>query len=403
MKLVPGEVPPPIRGFRYSGVHAGLKNRARRDFALIVADKPAVCAAAFTQNRAAAAPVAIAREHARDGLIQAIMVNSGCANAGTGEKGLRLAEWSCRELGARLTIDPSLVLPCSTGIIGVQLEHVRFARAIVLGVDGLSRNGFSAAARAIMTSDAYPKWSHRRVAIGGAEVVVAGMAKGAGMICPNMATMLAFVVTDAPLGKKAARAIVEDAVASTFNRISVDGDTSTNDTFALLASGQAVVPTIEEPDVPGYDAVAVAVRAVMDDLSRMIVRDGEGATHAVDIVVEGAADDASAERIARGIASSVLFRCAVAGADPNWGRILCAIGNSGVDFDAALLAFDMGEVALVRDGVVVSEQAARAARKVMRRETYRVRVRVGRGKGSAVVVTSDLTQAYVRFNSAYSS
>ena len=402
MKLKPGAVPPGVRGFRFAGVHAGLKSRARRDFALIVADKPAVCAAVFTNNRAAAAPVQVAREHVRNGEVQAIMVNSGCANAGTGEKGFKFAQWSCRELGARLTIDPSLVLPCSTGVIGVQLDRTRFARAVSLGVDALSRKAFTASARAIMTSDAFPKWSYRTLSIGGVDVTVAGMAKGAGMIRPNMATMLAFVVTDAPLGKKAARAITDESVAKTFNRISVDGDTSTNDTVALLASGQAPAAPIEGPGAPGYTSVADAVRAVMDDLARMIVRDGEGAKHVVDIVVEGASDGEAAERIARAIAGSVLFRCAVAGSDPNWGRIFCAIGNSGIDVDLGALAIDMGDVALVRDGVIVSEQAARSARKAMRREAYRMLVRVGRGSGSAVVITSDLTEAYVRFNSAYS-
>jgi glutamate N-acetyltransferase/amino-acid N-acetyltransferase len=240
------------------------------------------------------------------------------------------------------------------------------------------------------------------VSIAGADVTVAGMGKGAGMICPNMATMLAFVVTDAPLGKQAARAIVDDCVGRTFNRISVDGDTSTNDTVALLASGQAPVASIDGPGAPAYAAVAEAVRAVMDDLARLIVRDGEGAKHVVDIVVDGASDGSAAERIARAIAGSVLFRCAVAGADPNWGRIFCAIGNSGIDVDLDALAIDMGDVALVRDGVIVSEEAARSARKVMRRETYRMLVRVGTGSGSAVVITSDLTEAYVRFNSAYS-
>jgi glutamate N-acetyltransferase/amino-acid N-acetyltransferase len=403
MKLATAPIPPPVRGFRFAGVHAGLKSRARRDFALIVADRPAVCAAAFTRNRAAAAPVLVAREHAKQGEIQAIMVNSGSANAGTGEKGRKFAEWSCRELGARLSIDPSLVLPCSTGIIGVELERVAFARAVSLGVDALSRKAFGAAARAIMTSDAFPKWAHRTLKVGSRQVAVAGMAKGAGMICPNMATMLSFVLTDARLGKNAARAMLDTALASTFNRISVDGDTSTNDTLVLLASGESGAPAIDGPGDAGYATVAEAVHKVMDELSRMIVRDGEGAKHVVDIVVQGASDDATAERIARSIAGSVLVRCAAAGADPNWGRILCAIGNSGVDVDPGAIAFDMGDVALVRSGVVVSKQAAKAARQVMRRETYRMLVRVGQGKGCATVVTSDLTEAYVRFNSAYSS
>jgi glutamate N-acetyltransferase/amino-acid N-acetyltransferase len=403
MKLDPGPQPPPVKGFRFSGVHGGLKNRGRRDFALIVADKPAVCAGMFTRNRAAAAPVRIAREHVRRGEAQAVMVNSGNANASTGDKGMKFAEWSCRELASRLSIAPELVVPCSTGVIGVQLERTPFARAIALGVDGLSRKGFPAAARAIMTSDAFPKWAHRRVRIGGADAVVAGMAKGAGMICPDMATLLAFIVTDAAIAPDVAGSILRAAVGDTFNRISVDGDTSTNDSIILLASGQAAGHTVEGPASPGYSELAGAIAAVTNDLARLVVGDGEGAEHVVDVVVVGASDDVSADRIARTIVRSVLFRCAVAGADPNWGRIVCAIGNSGIDLDLDAVAIDVDEVALVRDGVVVSDEAARMARKVMRRETYPMRIRVGGGGGKATVVTSDLTEAYVRFNSAYTS
>ena len=403
MKVDPGAVPPPVRGFRFSGVHGGLKSRGRRDFALIVADRPAAAAAVFTRNRAAAAPVLVARENAAAGRIQALMINSGNANAATGEKGVKFARWSCRELGSRLGIDPSLVLPCSTGVIGVDLEKIPFSRAISLAVDGLSRNGFGAAARAIMTSDASPKWAHRVVPHGESEVLVAGMAKGAGMIHPNMATMLAFILTDADLTSAAAARILRDAVAVSFNRITVDGDTSTNDTCVLIASGQAGGGRISGPESPGYEAVAAAVVAVMDELSRMIIRDGEGATKMVDVVVEGAADAAAADRIARSIGNSPLFKCALAGADPNWGRIVMAVGKAGVDFDVDRLAVDVDDVVLARGGTLVSAEAQRMARKVMRRDAFTVRVRVGDGPGTATIITSDLTESYVRFNTAYTS
>jgi glutamate N-acetyltransferase/amino-acid N-acetyltransferase len=403
MKLETGPVPAPVRGFRFSGVHGGLKSRGRRDFALIVADRPAAAAAVFTRNRAAAAPVIVAREHVTDGRLQALMINSGNANAATGEKGLKFARWSCRELASRLGIDPTLVLPCSTGVIGVELEKIPFSRAISLGVDGLSRNGFGAAARAIMTSDAYPKWAHRIAPHGDSEVLVAGMAKGAGMIQPNMATMLAFVLTDADLTSAAADRILRDAVAVSFNRISVDGDTSTNDTCVLMASGQAGGGRITGPESPGYEGIAQAVTAVMDELSRMIIRDGEGATKIVDIVVEGAADAASADRIARSIGNSPLFKCALAGADPNWGRIVMAVGKAGVDFDIDKLAVDIDDVVLARGGTLVSAEAQRTARKVMRRDAFTVRVGVGEGPGTATIVTSDLTEGYVRFNTAYTT
>jgi len=403
MKIEAGPSVPVVRGFRFSGVHGGLKSRGRRDFALIVTDRPAVCASAFTRNSAVAAPVVVAREHAADGAAQAVMVNSGNANAGTGEKGLKFARWGCRELAARLSVAEQLVLPCSTGVIGVELERVPFARAISLGVDGLSRKGFPAAARAMMTSDAFPKWSSRMVKLGEGEAVVAGMAKGAGMIHPNMATMLAVVVTDADLSLAAARSILDGALGRSFNRISVDGDTSTNDTVILLASGEASGGRVDDPRSPEYRAVDEAVNAVMDELARMIVRDGEGATKVVDVVVRGAADDDQAERLARSIANSTLVKCALAGADPNWGRIVMAAGNSGVDFDTAQLAIDLDDVSLVREGSLVSPQAERMARKVMRSDAFTLLVTVGKGEGSATMVTSDLTEEYVRFNSAYTS
>ncbi|RMF20208.1 MAG: bifunctional glutamate N-acetyltransferase/amino-acid acetyltransferase ArgJ [Deltaproteobacteria bacterium] len=401
MKIEPGPPPPPVRGFRFSGVHGGLKSRGRRDFALIVADRPAVCAAAFTTNRMAAAPVIVARRHAESGEAQAVMVNSGSANAGTGTKGVKFAEWSCRELASRIGCDPEQIIPCSTGVIGVELERTPFARAISLGVDGLSRKGAVAAARAMMTSDAFPKWSHRT--IDGSEAVVVGLAKGAGMIHPNMATMLAVVVTDARLSREAARAILAAALPRSFNRISVDGDTSTNDTVVLMASGQAPGPMIDGPSADGYRQAEEAIVEVMDDLARLIVRDGEGATKLVDVVVSGASGDVEADRAARTVANSILVKAAFAGADPNWGRIACALGYAGIDFDPERLEIDIDDVALVRDGVLVSGEAQRMARKAMRADAFTVSIRVGRGPGCATVVTSDLTEAYIHFNSAYTS
>jgi glutamate N-acetyltransferase/amino-acid N-acetyltransferase len=407
MKLEPGALPPPIRGFRFAGVHGGLKPRGRRDFALVVADRPAVCAAAFTTNRAAAAPVHVGRRHVANGRIQAVMVNSGSANAATGEKGIRFAEWGCREVAARLSVDPSLVLPCSTGLIGVLPEKVPFARAISLAVDALSPKAFGAAARAIMTSDEFPKWSHRRLVLenpeGPAEVHLAGMAKGAGMINPRMATMLCVVVTDASLSHAAAKQALAAALPRSFNRISVDGDTSTNDTVALLASGQSAHTPIGDAADDGYAEFTDALIEVMDDLARMVIRDGEGATKMVDVEVSGAASDAAAETVARAIACSPLVKTAFAGADPNWGRLVCAIGNAGIDVDFAKLSLDIGDVPVARAGALVSEESLRAARRVMRRDAFAVRVVLGAGTGMATVVTSDLTEAYVRFNSAYSS
>jgi len=403
MKIEPTPSPSAVRGFRFSGIHGGIKKKGRRDFALIVADRPCAAAAVFTKNRCAAAPVIVGREHAADGRLQAVMINSGNANCATGEQGLHLARWSCGELAARLGIDQQLVLPCSTGVIGVPLEKRVMGRAIATGVDALGRRGFGAAARAIMTSDEFPKWAERRVQVDGIEVHVAAMAKGAGMIEPNMATMLAFVLTDANLTPAVADAMLRAGVATSFNRISVDGDTSTNDTCVLLASGDVPGARIDGPSSPGYAALAAAVAEVLEETARMIVRDGEGATHMVDIVVEGAADDATADRVARRLCNSPLVRCALAGADPNWGRLVMALGNTDAAFDLGAIELDVADVALVRAGVVVSPEAMSAARRAMRSEAYCLRLRIGAGPGTATVITSDLTEGYVRFNSAYTS
>ena len=403
MKIEPTASPSSIRGFRFCGVHGGIKKKGRRDFALIVADRPCAAAAVFTQNRCAAAPVIVAREHVADGKLQAVMINSGNANCATGEQGLKLARSSCDDLGSRLGCDASLVLPCSTGVIGVQIDHRVMARAVALGVDSLSKKGFGAAARAIMTSDAFPKWAERRIEVDGVEIHVAAMAKGAGMIEPNMATMLSVVMTDAKMSSKAARAMLTDGVATSFNCISVDGDTSTNDTCVLLASGEVAGQIIQDSQSPGYAAVAVAVAEVLEETARMIVRDGEGATKMVDIVVTGAADNKEADRAVRRIANSPLVRCAITGADPNWGRLVMALGNTEAAFEQSDLEVKVGDVALVRGGVVISEDAVAAARKVMKGEAWKLEIRLGSGPGQALLITSDLTAEYVHFNSAYTS
>jgi glutamate N-acetyltransferase/amino-acid N-acetyltransferase len=403
VKIEPAASPVSVRGFRFCGVHGGIKKKGRRDFALIVADRPCAAAAVFTQNRCAAAPVIVGREHAAGGQLQAVMINSGNANCATGEQGLKLARWSCEELASRLAIAPNLVLPCSTGVIGVPLDHRVMARAIAHGVDSLSKRGFGAAARAIMTSDAFPKWTECKVRVGDVEIHVAAMAKGAGMIEPHMATLLAFVLTDAKVSNEAARAMLAGGVARSFNRISVDGDTSTNDTCVLMASGEVAGTSIEGPQSPGYEVVAGAVAAVLEETARMVVRDGEGATKMVDVIVSGAASDAEADRVARRIANSPLVRCAMAGADPNWGRLVMALGNTDATFDLQALEVRVGNVALVRAGVVISEDALAAARRVMKADAYELAIRLGSGPGTATVITSDLATEYVQFNSAYTS
>jgi glutamate N-acetyltransferase/amino-acid N-acetyltransferase len=403
LKIEPSASPVQVRGFRFCGVHGGIKKKGRRDFALIVADRPCAAAAVFTRNRCAAAPVLVGRDHVAPGQLQAIMINSGNANCATGEQGLKLARWSCDELASRLGVDSKLVLPCSTGVIGVQLDHRVMAKAIALGVDSLSKKGFGAAARAIMTSDAFPKWAERKVRVGEVEVQVTAMAKGAGMIEPHMATLLAFVLTDAKMSPAAAKAMLESGVATSFNRISVDGDTSTNDTCVLMASGEVAGVPVDGPDSVGYAEISQAVAEVLEETARMVVRDGEGATKMVDVVVRGAASDDEADRVARRIANSPLVRCALTGADPNWGRLVMALGNTDASFDLKALEVQIANVALVKGGVVISEDAVAAARKAMKLDAYDMVITLGEGPGTATVITSDLTPEYVHFNSAYTS
>lgn len=403
MKLDPGPVPKAPKGFSFSGVAGGLKKNGERDVSLIVADAPAVCAAVFTQNRAAAPPVQVAREHVASGRIRAILVNSGTANASTGQQGFATARWSCARVAKHLGCLPEEILPCSTGVIGVQINRRLFGAAIDQAATSLDVGAFESSAKGIMTSDGFSKWGGRRVKLSGGTVTVAAMAKGAGMIQPKMATMLAFVLTDADLSAPVAKKMLRDAVAGSFNRITIDGDTSTNDTTALLASGAANHTRIRSTKGADYEALAKAVTELCDDLSRLIVRDGEGATKMVDVVVDGARTAAEAERGARGIANSVLVKCALTGADPNWGRILMALGNSDITLAPELVNVRVGGKLLVKQGREPSATALLAARKIMARDAFELRVSLGQGEGRAVVVTSDLTTEYVHFNSAYTS
>ena len=401
MKIDPGPLPGPVRGFRFSGVHGGLKPRGRRDLALIVADRPAVCAAVFTANRAAAAPVVVAREHIASGLAQAVMINSGSANAATGEKGLTMARWGCRELAARLSTEPEMVLPCSTGVIGVQLERVPFARAISLAVDGLSKNGFGAAARAMMTSDAFPKWSQQKIRLGDTEVTVAGMAKGAGMIHPNMATMLSFLTTDAAVDPGFLQQTLSEAVDETFNMVTVDGDSSTNDTVLLLANGEAGNAPLHAGS-PGASAFVAALRALSDHMCKELVRDAEGSAKIFSARVEGAASREDARLAARAIAASSLVKAAIHGNDPNWGRVIAAVGYSGAEIDVAKVRFDINDVVIMEAGSPISFHREAVIAIMNNPEVY-LTVNLGLGDSEATAWGCELTEEYVVFNSAYTT
>lgn len=384
-------------GFRAGGVAAGIKRGGGLDLALVHSDRPSVAAGAFTTNKVRAAPVGWCRRVVGGRDVRAILANSGNANACTGGQGGMDAAAMAKAAGDALGLAPEQVLVCSTGRIGRALPIERIRRAVPGLVAGAARRGGRLAAEAIMTSDTRSKEAAVRFDLDGVPVRVGGMAKGAGMIDPTMATMLAFLTTDALVERRAWRRLVRDAVIRTFNRISVDGDMSTNDTVLALANGAAGNRQIRAAGDAGYDLLAEAVRAVCARLARMIIEDGEGASRVVDVVVEGAGSDSDALKAARAIGGSQLVKCAWSGGDPNWGRVLCAAGYSGADVVAERMDLDVGGVVLVRGGVEVAGAMA-AARRVARRREFRLTLRLNLGEGRAEIWTNDLTPEYVVYN-----
>jgi glutamate N-acetyltransferase/amino-acid N-acetyltransferase len=389
-------------GFSYAARAAGIKKSGKPDLAMIVADRPVPCAGTFTTNRVVAAPVVLTRERVATGLCQAILINSGNANACTGAQGLADAR-RCAELtAAGLGIAAELVAVCSTGVIGVPLPMERFVEQIPLLAAERSPDGIDAVARAMMTTDAFPKVATRRVALGGRDCRLVGLAKGAGMIHPNMATMLAFVMTDASLDSDLAGHLLRTAVDRSFNRITVDRDTSTNDTVLLLASGAAGAPPLAAAS-PEQAAFAAALEEVLLELAKMIVRDGEGATKLVRVQVDGAASEADALTVARNIATSALVKTAFFGADANWGRIIAAAGYAGVAIDPERVSIRFDDVLMVAHGLGLGAGQEALATEVLKRPEFTVTVELGLGTGSAWYYTSDLNYEYVRINADYRS
>jgi len=386
-----------IAGFRFAAVNAGIKKR-KLDMGLLVADTPAVAAGVFSQNRFRAAPVLLSEQRLRRGACQVIVVNSGCANACTGRVGTRDARRMAGLAAQALRVPDRLVCVASTGVIGRPLPMDRVASAIPVLAQGLDPRSLDDFARAILTTDKGPKVASGRIRLSGTPVRVVGAAKGAGMVAPHMATTLGFVMTDAACEAKYLKRVLEQAVEDTFNAITVDGDTSTNDSVYLLASGRAGNPPLHADDKAGRRFRALCTE-VMRELALSIVGDGEGATRVVEIVVRGANRDA-ARSVARRIAESPLVKTAIYGADPNWGRLVCAIGNSGQDFDPRRVSVDIGSVPVVRGGVGVGGAERRAA-EVMRRPRYAIQVDLGSGRTTATIYTCDLTHEYVRINAAY--
>ena len=402
-KLIKGGVCS-ARGFRAAGVAAEIKYKGRNDVALIVADAPCAAAAVFTTNRVAAAPVLYDRGIARSGKVQAILANSGCANACTGEQGLKDAKLSALVTAGELGIDPRHVLVASTGVIGRRLPMDRLLAGMKLAAKSLGRTAAHglAAEKAVMTTDTKPKQACVTTVIDGRKVTVGGMSKGSGMIEPNMATMLGFVTTDAAVSPRLLKRALQLAVAKSFNRLVVDGDESTNDSCFLLASGLAGNREIAKPGAD-FDAFVEALTAVTASLARQMATDGEGATKFVTVTVKGAKTEKDAERAARAIAKSPLAKTSWFGRDPNWGRVLAAAGYSGaavVDMKAEVF-YD--RVWAFRFGKIADEAQLKKLSAVMKKDAFEVVVDLHLGKGESSIYTCDFSLDYVHINADYTT
>ncbi len=391
---------PPVKGVRLGSARAGLRRRGERhDLLLVELAEGTTGAAVFTRNAFCAAPVLVAREHLAVHPPRWLLVNAGNANAGTGAGGLDAARSCCRALADLAGHDPRGVLPFSTGVIGELLPVDRLVAALPAARDALSADGWTAAADAIMTTDTRPKGASRVLELGGRRVTVTGIAKGAGMIRPDMATMLAFVATDAAVPAARLQAILEAAVAVSFNRISVDGDTSTNDACVLLATGAAGASVDGDA---AQAAFAEAVTGVCVELAQAIVRDGEGATKFITVRVEGGATPGECLRVAETIAHSPLVKTAFFASDPNWGRILAAVGRAGLEnLDLGRVAIDLDEVRIVERGGRAAAYREEDGQRVMDRDEITVHVDLGRGSASESLWTCDLSHDYVTINAEY--
>jgi len=390
-----------IGGFSFSAVKAGIRGKDRLDVGLIFCEQPASAAAVYTTNIVQAAPVLLGKERIASGRAQAVMINSGIANACTGEKGMDNAIRSAAMLADELGVAEELVHVSSTGVIGEQLDMSCFERSVASLAAGLAPENLPLVAEAIMTTDTVPKSAVRYAEIDGVTVKLAGIAKGAGMIMPNMATMLGFVMTDAAVDAKVLRKLLAGSVAGSFNRITVDGDTSTNDTVLMMASGTAANPVIADEKSEAAAAFATALNELSRDLALQIVADGEGAGKLVTVKVRGAVDEAQAELAARTVANSCLVKTAFFGQDANWGRIIAALGRSGAEFSPTWVDIFFDECQLVKDGLWAGPDHEEAAAEVLRREKFDVIIDLKAGEAQGEIFTCDLSLDYVRINADY--
>jgi len=397
------QLPPllPVSGIRLAAVAAGIRYRERNDLVVMELPEGSHTAAVFTRNAFCAAPVIVAREHLAQQAPRYLLINSGNANAGTGAAGLTDARRSCAALARLGGCEAHRVLPFSTGVIGEKLAVEALETALPAALQQLSAQGWAAAADAIMTTDTVAKGVSRQIEIDGQTITLTGIVKGAGMIRPDMATMLAFITTNANLDSEALQACLQVAVERSFNRITVDGDTSTNDACVLVATG-ACGPAVMHPDHPGCKLFRDALVAVCEHLAQLIVRDAEGATRFVTIDVADGIDSRECLQVAYTVAHSPLVKTALFAGDSNWGRILAAVGRAGLpDLEVNGIEIFLDDVCIVRDGGVADDYREADGRRVMQQDEILIAIRLGRGTAREHIWTSDLSHEYVRINAEY--
>ncbi len=392
---------PEINGVRLSSIEAGIKYSGRKDLCLMVFDKPAEIAGVFTTSKCPSAPVDWCRKHLSKGKANAIVVNSGNANAFTGKKGAEATLMTARAAAKALDCNEKRIFLASTGVIGEPLDASTFDEKLLMANAVLKADGWHEAAQAIMTTDTYPKLATRQFEVDGVRYTLNGIAKGSGMIAPDMATMLSFLVTDFPVHHKVLQKLLSRIVKSTFNAVTVDSDTSTSDTVLLASIGEG--QKASKGSDRGVKAFKQALEGVMHELAMLMVRDGEGATKHVCIEVKGAKTKRSAVRIAKAIADSPLVKTAIAGEDANWGRIVMAVGKAGEPADRDKLQISFGDIVVAQAGERVPDYSEAAASAVMQKDEITIGVDIGLGKGQAKVWTCDLTKEYVAINGDYRS
>lgn len=391
-----------VPGILASGVAAGIKPSAKKDLALIYSSSPARAAALFTTNQVKGAPVLVSMEHIRDGTARAIVASSGCSNVCTGEEGIKAAREMTRIVGELLGIRATQVLVASTGVIGAPLPIDKVRAALPRLVKALSPQGGRSAAEAIMTTDTRPKEAAVRVEVGGRPVTVGGVAKGVGMIEPHLATMFCFLATDVVVTREALEAVLRRAVDRSLNRITVDGDQSTSDTVAILANGLAENAPLERAG-RALRQFAAGVAAVTGRLARLLVKDGEGASHLVEVIVRGAASRRDALAAARSVAASPLVKTALNGQDPNWGRIMMALGKSPAKVAQERVSIAFNDELIVEAGTLRPGARLDRVRAIMGAPEYAIAIDLGLGTGQERVWTCDLSEEYVRINGKYTT